>query len=520
MSETQIQTSLGETGTTVRGRWIAICVIVLATLLGSGVRLHELGDGGAWFDELYTLRDLTSDHTGYSPTRWLGYQPTKIGLGAQGVSPDEIPGGRYWDYQSAGVSMGKARLAACLLGIFTIPLLAWSAWRPLGPGAAALLAVLIALCVWNVNWSQTARFYTQVGLFGGLAVLFYIDAISNASRWRFAASTVMVVLAFLTHPPAILIGGAMVLDAVVQMIRRRPVNYGKWGWSWGIGAIALCSAILAYEKTAGKRGYDSFAGTQQVAQSVPAQSPQMVLVYVFIMLTPVLVFAAWAGLLAGRKHRAVWVLGFAALVPVVAMVGLAAAGGAAHGRYSYVSMIGWLALAAVGLWMMSQALRSRFGPAVSYAPAAIVLVGMLPALGSYLTTGHRFIEPFHLAWRAIADEIEPGDAVFAERYEVAQYELQREEVLPLPGKLSAIDEQAQGREAWIVRLSANSRGRRDWKPVKDPRMQMVFRDAGAVWLPRREVSVYRLTPPQSTPESTPDQRLEVGAKQVWLEDQP
>lgn len=476
------------------GRLIAIIVILLATLVGGGLRFYQLGDGGAWFDELYTVRDLTSENTGYSPTRWLGYQATRLGLIVQGVGSDEIPGRRYWEYQDAGVTMGKARLGACVLGVLCIPLLAWGAWRPLGPGAAALLAVLIALCVWNVGWSQAARFYTQVGLFGGLAVLLYLDAIQTGSRWRFAVSTVMVVLAYLTHPPAILIGGAMLFDAVVQMVRRRPVNYGGWGWAWGLGAVAVCVGVQVYEQFFNNRFNATVGEEAKLAQGAPEQSLPMILIYVVIMLTPVLAAAAVAGLLMGRRQRAVWVLGFAAVVPVLGVAAIAAAGGSAHGRYAYVSMIGWLGLAAAGLSLMYRAMRERFGPVVSCSPAALVVVGMLPMLGSYLTTGHRFVEPFHLAWRAVSDQIQAEDVVFAERVEVAQYELRREDILPLPGKIGAMDKQADGRTAWVVRLSASSTGGRDWKPAENERMRLVFRASSAVWLPYREVSAYRLEP--------------------------
>ncbi len=483
--------------TTARGRWIAITVIVLATLIGGGVRLHDLGGGGVWFDELYTLRDLTDDHKGKSPTRWLGYQPTRWVMQAQGVSPDTIPGERYYEYKDAGFTLAQARLAACLLGIFTIPLLAWSAWRPFGPGVAAVLAVLIALCVWNVGWSQATRFYTQVGLLGGLAVLWYIDAVTTGSRWRFAGATVMVVLAYLTHPPALTIGGALMLDAIVRLARRQPLNYGVWGWSWAVGSIAVCLTVFTYERRWHRR-YDFTAGGSvgSAGEGGPlAQSPMMVLVYFAIMLTPVLVAAAMVGLYAGRRLRGVWVLAFAAIVPLLAITAISASGGYAHARYAYVAMAGWLGLGAVGLSILAQVMRPRLGPVLAWSPAVLLVVAMLPTLGSYLTTGHRFIEPFHLGWQAVADQVEPGDVVFAERYEVAEYYLGRDDVYSLPGRISAMDEQAGGREAWIIRLSGNSRGPRQWEPAEDPRMQLFYRASGAVWLPRREVSVYRLSPP-------------------------
>lgn len=492
--------------TTPRCRWVAVLIIVGATLFGGGLRLYQLGGGGVWFDELYTLRDLTSDHTGMGPTRWLGYQPTKLVLYALGTTPKDIPGERYWAYRAAGVEMGEARLAACLIGVLTIPLLAWAAWRPLGPGVAAALAVLLALCVWNVGWSQTARFYTQVGLFGGLAILWYIDGVTTGSRWRFAASTVMVVLAYMSHPPAIMIGGALVLDALVQLARRRPLNYGLWGWCWAAGSIAACGGIMLYERYWERRydftgaaggGIGGGGGGEPLAQNAP-----MVLVYLVIMLTPVLVAAALIGWSVGRKQRSVWVLGFAAVIPALVIAAIAAKGGYAHARYAYVSMIGWVGLSAVGLWVLAHALRPRLGAVLAWSPGALLVVAMLPPLGSYLTSGHRFIEPFHLAYQAVGGQVEPGDAVFAERYEVAQYYLGREDVMDLPGVVEVMDERAAGRVAWVIRLSANSRGRRDWKPAHHPRMQLIFRDAGAVWLPRREVSVYRLSPPADTGNGT------------------
>lgn len=471
-------------------RSLSVAVIILATLIGGGLRLHDLGGGGVWFDELYTVRDISPQGTGYSPTRWLGYQPTRIAMSLQGVSPDQIPGEQYGQYQDAGIDLFKPRIAACLIGILAIPLLGWAGWRPLGPVTAAMLAVLMAMCVWNIGWSQTARFYSQVGLLGGLAVLFYLDAITSGSRWRFAAAVSCVVLAFLSHPPAVTIGGAFVLDALVQLARRRPLNYGKWGWGSAIVGIGTCLAVLAFEHLNQERGYGAFVGDEAEI----AQNPAMVVIYFFVMLTPVLALAAVLGLLIGRGDRKTWVLAFAAFVPVLAIAGISATGGFAHARYAYVGVVGWLGLAAVGLSILSTQLRGRVGPVLAWSPAALVLAGLLPLLGSYLTTGHRLIEPFHVGWRAVAEQVEPEDVVFAERPEIAAYYLKRDDILPIPGVIEVIDERAHGQEAWLIRLSANSRGRRVWVPAENPRMRLIFRDATAVWLPRREVSVYRLTP--------------------------
>lgn len=486
-----------------RYRRIAILVIILATLLGGALRFYDLGEGGVWYDELYTVRDVSPENTGYSPTRWLGYQPTKLLLAVQGVSPSEIPGDSYWLYQSLGITMDKARLASCLLGFLTIPLFAWVACRPFGPAVAALIALIVAFSVWNVSWSQVARFYTQVGLLGGLSVLLYIDAIQSGSRWRFAASICLVVLAYLTHPPAITIGGAFVVDGLVQMIRRRNTNYGWWGWLWASAGMLVCISILLYEHANDQRGYSTFVGEQADGRHGVAE----VFVYLFIMLTPALVLAALVGLFMGRRHRAVWVLAFAAMVPVIVICAVSLSGGFSHYRYSYVSMIGWVGLAAVGGYYMARALRERVGTVLAWSPAAIVFAAMMSQLGSYLTTGNRFTEPFHLAWEKVAPLIDDEDAVFSERFELGQYYLEREDVYNLPGSLNRIDEQAKGKQAWLVRLSTSSSGRRVWRLASDERMRLVDRMVNAVWLPYLEVSVYRLEPAEDR-EVQPDSEVQ------------
>ena len=134
MSDTRPTDGPGDEAVSVRGRWIAAAVIVLATLVGGGVRLADLGGGGAWIDELYTLRDLSSENNYHSLTRWLGYQPTRLGLLAQGVTAEDIPFNRYWAYEDTGITLGKARVAACLIGILSHPPARVGRLAPAGAG--------------------------------------------------------------------------------------------------------------------------------------------------------------------------------------------------------------------------------------------------------------------------------------------------------------------------------------------------------------------------------------------------
>ena len=51
------------------------------------------------------------------------------------------------------------RLPGALIGILTIPLLVLVARRWIGSGPAAIAALVVALSIWHIYWSRTARMY-------------------------------------------------------------------------------------------------------------------------------------------------------------------------------------------------------------------------------------------------------------------------------------------------------------------------------------------------------------------------
>ncbi len=101
--------------------------LVGATVLGAGLRLHDLEGASFWVDELNTIRvcaDLESVHR----SKVCGYLPTTIGLWLHGVRPSSISADYPEAWRELGVNEYSARIASCLLGVVSTPLLG----RPAG----------------------------------------------------------------------------------------------------------------------------------------------------------------------------------------------------------------------------------------------------------------------------------------------------------------------------------------------------------------------------------------------------
>ncbi|MEL6907289.1 MAG: hypothetical protein AAFP22_17915 [Planctomycetota bacterium] len=113
-----------------------------AALLLGLVRFVQLGAPSLWFDEVLTWGDANAPEG--RPANALGYHVVRWTVEALGVGPTE----------------GALRFAPALAGWLAIPLTAW-AFRPLaGARRCAVAALVVAASPWQLQWSQTARFYT------------------------------------------------------------------------------------------------------------------------------------------------------------------------------------------------------------------------------------------------------------------------------------------------------------------------------------------------------------------------
>ena len=126
-------------------------LLLCAALVVGLLRFLRLGQWSLWLDEVFTWGDA---HGAVGLDNAVGYGVIRWTVNALGGDPTEA----------------ALRLAPALAGYLAVPLSYW-AFAPLGGRLrAATAALVVAVSAWEIQWSQTARFYTMVqalGLLGG-----------------------------------------------------------------------------------------------------------------------------------------------------------------------------------------------------------------------------------------------------------------------------------------------------------------------------------------------------------------
>lgn len=411
------------------------------TLLSAGLRLYHLDSASFWVDELNTVHgcaNLSEMHK----SKVLGYVPTAIGLWLHGADPFQIPGEAPERWRSMGVSEWSSRIGSALIGIVSVPLLGLAGRRLLGPRMAGISVLLLAVAPWHIYWSQASRFYTQQFLFYNLSLIWYFRATRESSPRQMAAALILIVLAALSQPPALVICGVFALDWLWGLIRGHPVRLGLFGWTGAALALTLCGGVLALDVA---REPDQWT---QFVDDYYQSAWTMTLGTAYMVGPATLLFALLSAYGPVRHgHRLATYLLLAAVVPpvVFAIVSLRSYVGL---RYGFVCLYGWLALTAMGAEQVYHALRDRVGRLLACAPLGVVLVSMMLMDYGYYTSG----VGFHTRWRDgfdyVARHRKPQDRVTCPHPIIGRYYLQDPAVEEAP---KTFDETvALDQTTWIV----------------------------------------------------------------------
>ncbi len=405
----------------MRGVWIP--AVLGCTLLAAALRLYHLDAASFWVDECNTIR-ATMMLPEVNRSKVFGYIPTAIGLRLFGVPLERGLADRPHRWQALGITEWRARLASCLIGILTVPVLMLASRRLLGQRAAVWLGLLLAIAPWHIYWSQAARFYTQQFLFYNLALVLYFRATAGAHRGLFAAAMACALLAFLSQPPALVIVGVFVIDWLATRLRGEPVRLGRFGLMAGAAMLALAAAAL---------GLDMLQRTEQWTQFVhdQYQTPVKILLGTAYMTTPAVVLLAMLAAVAtdDAPRRRLYLLA-AALLPPLAFAGVSLVAYVGL-RYAFVSLYAWLALAALGIERMQAALE-RYGQRwLAWAPGLMIAAVLAMFDYGYYTAGYGFHPRWREAFAYVRRHRQPGQAV-ATHPHVGFYYLQDPGVLPLP----------------------------------------------------------------------------------------
>jgi len=398
---------------------------LLATILATALRIYHLSTASFWVDELNTVSicgQLKNTHM----SKVFGYIPTYLGMWLSGVAVDEIDPKHPEQWRSKGVTETTARIGSAVFGILSIPLLGLFSYRMLGPRASIFFMFMLAVAPWHVYWSQAARFYTQQFLFYNLSLILYFAGTRNRSPGRMAAAVVLLLLAFLSQPPALVLVAVFALDWTVRLIRGEKMRLGMLGGVSAVGAGVVCLAILAVDIKRRPEQWTQFIGHLY-------QSPLALTLGQVYMVGPVValfaVISAWWLLFRDSRLSIYLLLGAVVPAVVFAIVSTRSYVGL---RYVFVSLYCWLALAAIGTDRIYTELRGSLGKILALSPLLVLLVGMLFIDYGYYTAGYGY----HARWREalayVRDHRREADAVCVNGDHIGQYYLQDSQLHKFP----------------------------------------------------------------------------------------
>ena len=296
-----------------------LALLALALALGL-LRFHRLGEWSLWLDEAYTLADAHHGERNYNP---LGYWLVRR-------TYELLSGSDEW----------RLRFLPALAGWLAIPL-SWWAFRPLAGGRRAVaVALLVALSSWEIHWSQTARFYTLVGIPSLLGTGAVLRGVVAGRAGGVVAGLVLIALGVTLHLQAALLAAALALGVLVlaraerregRALRRTAAQRS------GLAVLALgaLGALLV-----GPWAWGVFERYRDVKATSPLASVVHLSLSTVSYLTPTLSIAAGLGALVAWARRRVEPGGLLVVASALAAFGgTMAAALLARGTAQYVFVI-------------------------------------------------------------------------------------------------------------------------------------------------------------------------------------
>ena len=371
-------------------------LFVLAALALAALRFVALSRWSLWLDEALTLADSSGGGVEANP---LGYGIFGWFYALLPGRPDEL----------------LLRLPAAVFGFASILATLWAFAPFLGARASAVAAFFQAASVWQLYWSQNARFYTlaqALALVGGGVLL---RGLYGGSSARTAAGIGLLGVAALTHPSAaFLIVPLFCVPWVarwIDWVPERAASTRAWSFFAVAGLIALGVgsgwALRAWLRWEARQG---------------SGDPLHFVTTAGYLITPTLGLAALLGVLRGIRARESFV---PALVTVLGLGGALSASLFVRVSAQYVFVLQpWLA-ACAGLAFAPRA-GAEETPAARRRLALLAVLVALPGLvesALYFTLRHGDRPRWREAYAYVFEHRGPGDLVLGMEAPVAEYYL-------------------------------------------------------------------------------------------------
>ena len=201
-----------------------LILVTAITLLAAALRFTNLGYDSLWFDEALTR------------------QTAAAGFAAALAVRDHVPL-LYWLTTVVLRLLPEhevtLRLVSALAGVLAVPLMVALGRAARLPGAGLWAALLLAVSPFHIRYSQEARHYALLLLFGLLATVLLLRALER-DRWRdWLAYGIAAALALLTHYSAWLL-----LLAQGALIAGRLLGRPRGGRRGAAARLAPAAAVV------------------------------------------------------------------------------------------------------------------------------------------------------------------------------------------------------------------------------------------------------------------------------------
>ena len=207
--------------------------IVLLTLLAVILRLMRLDFQPLWVDEVMTFEHCR-------PDRNLDFW-RQIRLNVQGPLYLSV----LWPLVRLSTSEFMLRLPAALAGIATVPALVWAAGRIFPARTVALGAWLLVISPFHIWYSQEARGYAFVMLFGVLASGVLLQMLRDGPRLRTALTyALLAALGVWSNMSMCFLCAAHALTMLGLRPPRSTRETGLWALTFGGTLVAILPWIL------------------------------------------------------------------------------------------------------------------------------------------------------------------------------------------------------------------------------------------------------------------------------------
>lgn len=374
--------------------------LVLASI---GMRFYSLGSAPFSGDEWFTV--LKAEERFSSIVNPLYYGFTLL------------------SFKIFGFSEWASRVPAAVFGLLAPPVF-FLLWRGLlGRLGAFILAIIILLSAWHLEYSQFSRFYSGVFLFGGLAYYAFWRAFTDGS-WRALIGAILsTVVAASFHLTAVMVAGSVAVFAILVLSTRSRFDF------WPSNAIKMSRIIAGFAFVTGIIALPFLWGVASgwAASDQPYGYGSIGAAFQLVKyIGPGISVAAGLGLLVMFKKQPAQAVFFGSAigVPAIALI-LGAAITYVRPDYVFYSIPLWYVLAAY-LCIAVYDLAKDIGIARNVI-FALIIIGMVPETVSYYTS--RTTLDYRDAISYLEREYEKGD-----------------EILDFVGGLKGY-----GDEGWIVR---------------------------------------------------------------------